>query len=92
MSNLDRDFFFQKLEQIAPADWVDKHIELVTEICTSLGGVKKHPEALTRGLDFLWSVALDPQSVAGTMLAHRASVGFADILSRQGMAAKLQFA
>ena len=37
MSNPDRDFLFKKLEQVAPADRVDKHIELVTGICTAIG-------------------------------------------------------
>ena len=33
MQGRDREFCFEKLEQIAPADWIDRHIELVTEIC-----------------------------------------------------------
>ena len=33
MQGRDREFCLDKLEQIAPADWIDRHIELATEIC-----------------------------------------------------------
>ena len=33
MEARDREFCLDKLMQIAPADWIDRHIELVTEIC-----------------------------------------------------------
>jgi len=33
MRSRDREFFLDKIEQISAEEWIDRHIELVTEIC-----------------------------------------------------------
>jgi hypothetical protein len=36
MKTQDRDFFIEKVQSIQDCDLIDRHIELVTEICTTI--------------------------------------------------------
>ena len=84
MNHADREFFIGKVEQVQLPDMIDRHIQLVTEICTTIKQDKESVELLeqvvARGLQLLWKVAMESESACELRIIDRAATGFAAIV------------
>jgi len=76
MSEADRTFFVSKVAQVELQDLIDRHIELVVEICMAKRRAACRPEVINQGLEFLWRVAIESENSCAQMLVNRASMGF----------------
>jgi hypothetical protein len=86
MNYADREFFIGKIEQVQLPDMIDRHIQLVMEICTTIKPDKESGElfeqVIDRGLQLLWRVAMESGSACGLRIIDRAASGFTAIVEQ----------
>ena len=81
----DRNYFLDQVNAIEAKDLNGRHIELITEICTTMRGAKINSEVIEKGLDMLWKIAMNSDNGCTLLIVNRAALGFSDILSRMGI-------
>jgi len=86
MKSRDREVFLGKIEQISADQLIDRHIQLVTEMCTTIREPENEAKVIKKGLGLLWRVAIESGPECGLLMVNRAALGFADIIKRQNMA------
>jgi len=87
----DRLFFMDKVLSVPMAEIIDREVELVTEICTSLRGRAGLEETAQKGTEFLWRIVMEVSEQTGVAIVNRAQMGFSDILKGQSMEVKLKY-
>ena len=58
MKKIDRIYYLSRVSQVNPGDMIGRHIELITEICTTMKGAEKSDEVVLKGLELLWTIVM----------------------------------
>lgn len=89
METSHRLYFLTKISSVPEEDLNDRHIELISEICSTIKDPSQDPESINLGLKILWKIATESQ--AGMFIINRATNGFSGILSKQQCGQKLDY-
>jgi hypothetical protein len=85
MKKVDRVYFLERVGQVKPEDMIGRHIELITEICTTMRGANMSEEVVLKGLEMLWTIVMRSENKCSLLIVNRAALGYSDILSRMSI-------
>lgn len=88
----DRRFFLNKVEQMNSSDIIDRHIQLVREICTTIRDKDEELNKIVyQSLQLLWKMAMESGDTFDLANINRAAFAFSAIIEHQGISVKLEF-
>lgn len=85
MKEVDRMYFLGRVGQVKPEDLIGRHIELISEICTTMRGARMSEDVILKGLEMLWAIVMKSDNKCSLLIVNRAALAYSDILSRMGI-------
>jgi hypothetical protein len=88
----DRKFFLDKVDKLDRADIIDRHIQLVREICTTMRDKDEQSDKIIyQSLQLLWKMAMESEDSFDLANVNRAAFAFSAIIEKQGISVKLEY-